>query len=95
MGVISGGMLFHDDHLYKVLEDHGSPNGRHSWDPMLVLLSLTGDEEKAGYNTVNGTASVDAESGRNHFRTDENGKHKFVIKKHPDQYYENKINEII
>ena len=66
-GVITGNHLDNNDHLYTVLRDHGSGNGRHSWDPMLVLMALIGDEEKAGYKTVTGTASVDAESGKNYF----------------------------
>ena len=56
--VITGKNLKQGDHLYQVLCDHGSKNGRHSWDPMLVNLAIIGDEQKAGYNTVCGTASV-------------------------------------
>ena len=63
-GVISGDKLDHSDVLYRVLEDHGSATGRHSWDPMTVVLALIGDEEKAGYDTVVGYASVDPESGK-------------------------------
>ncbi|MBQ7378966.1 MAG: hypothetical protein IJW70_04710 [Clostridia bacterium] len=62
-GVITGGKLNENDHLYQVLLDHGSKNGRHSWDPMLVLMALLGDEEIAGYRTVSGTASVDECTG--------------------------------
>ena len=50
-GVITGDRLDEQDHLRQVLADHGSPNGRHSWDPMLVLLALIGDEAAAGYGT--------------------------------------------
>ena len=63
-GVISGDKLDHSDVLYRVLVDHGSAAGRHSWDPMTVVLALIGDEEKAGYDTVVGYASVDPESGK-------------------------------
>lgn len=93
--VITGGNLEKNDVLYQALLDHGSENGRSSWDPMLVLLALIGDEEKSGYDVVCGTASVDAESGANTFVRDMNGKHKFVIKKMPDDYYKNHINELI
>lgn len=94
-GVISGDKLDHSDALYRVLEDHGSAAGRHSWDPMTVVLALIGDEEKAGYDTVVGYASVDPESGANRFIRDENGKHRFVVKKYPNEYYADQINHLI
>ena len=82
-GVITGGYLKENDHLHKVLCDHGSEKGRHSWDPMLVLMALIGDEETAGYRMVNGTASVDEQTGANYFKTNENG------------YYEEQINNLL
>ena len=94
-GVITGNHLDHNDHLYTVLSDHGSENGRHSWDPMLVLMGLIGDEEKAGYDTVTGTASLDHETGENYFLRKESGKHKIVIKKHEDHFYEEQINRLL
>lgn len=94
-GVTTGGGLDSNDALFRVLKDHGSENGRHSWDPMLVLMALIGDEEKAGYDTVSGKASVDAETGANHFEQNTLGKHKFVIKKYENSYYEEKINSLI
>jgi hypothetical protein len=94
-GVITGNDLDHNDHLYMVLSDHRSENGRHSWDPMLVLMALIGDEEKAGYKTVVGTASVDAESGKNYFIRSDAGTHKFVIKKREDHFYEEQINRLL
>ena len=94
-GVITGNDLDHNDHLYAVLRDHGSENGRHSWDPMLVHMSLIGDEEKAGYKTVTGAASVDPESGENYFVKDDFGKHRFVIKKHEDRFYKEQINRLL
>ena len=93
--VISGGNLPEGDHLLDVLRDRRSENGRSSWDPMLVLLGLIGDEEKAGYETVRGFASVDAETGANFFRRDELGAHIYVVKKFPDEFYRDMINEII
>ena len=93
--VITGGKLNENDHLYKVLCDHGSKNGRHSWDPMLVFMALVGDEEKAGYRTVSGKASVDENTGANYFLPDANGRHKFVIKKHDDDYYAEQINKAL
>lgn len=94
-GVITGGKLNKNDHLYKVLSDHGSENGRHSWDPMLVMMALIGNEEVAGYHTVTGTACVDEQTGANYFKKDPNGKHKYVIKMYENGYYEKQINSMI
>lgn len=93
--VITGGNLPKDDHLYQVLSDHKSYDGRMSWDPMLVLLALIGDEEKAGYDTITGTAYVDADTGENSFREDPSGLHKYVIKKKVNDYYKAEINSLL
>lgn len=93
--VITGGKLPKEDRLYQVLCDHGSFDGRSSWDPMLVLLALIGDEEKAGYDTVCGKASVNPENGENMFAEDENGNHLYVVKKKEDAFFENQINDAI
>lgn len=94
-GVISGGELAPGDPLQGVLADHGSPNGRHSWDPMLTLLALIGNEEKAGYDTVSGSASVDPETGANYFKKHPCGTHKFVVKKQEDAFYAAQINKLL
>ncbi len=93
--VITGGDLEKDDPLYLALCDHGSFNGRSSWDPMLCLLALIGNEEKAGYSTVSGTASVDAKTGENYFSANSEGLHKYVIKQKEDEYYAAAINKLI
>ena len=93
--VITGDKLNRDDVLYRVLCDHGSENGRMSWDPMLVLLALIGDETLAGYDSVTGVASVDRCSGENSFRPCADGKHKYVIKNKDNDYYKNQINNLI
>ena len=93
--VITGKFLKADDPLYGALVDHGSAKGRSSWDPMLIHLALTGDAEKAGYDTVRGRASVDAETGRNQFEKDENGPHEYVVRKHETQWYEEIIEGMI
>lgn len=93
--VITGDNLDESDPLHLVMADHRSGNGRFSWDPMLVLLAVIGDEDAAGYDTVTGFASVDADTGANHFRVDKNGLHKYVIRKFESSYYKNAINEII
>lgn len=92
-GVISGGrVLDPEDHLYVAMCDHGSAGGRDSWDPMLVMLALIGDAERAGYDLVRGFASVDAECGANHFRVSPDGRHAYVVKKFSNEYYEKQIN---
>ena len=91
VNVISGGKVDHGDHLYRVLCDHGSEKGRHSWDPMLVLLALIGDATAAGYDTVTGKASVDPLTGANYFQRDEKGAHAYVVKTRPDAFYANAI----
>lgn len=96
LGVRTGSKLDQGDHLYRVLLDHGSAeHGRHSWDPMTMLMALIGDEKEAGYETVRGYASVDADTGANHFRRDPNGPHRYVVKAKADEFYVRAIDEII
>lgn len=93
--VITGGNLPEDDVLYNVLCDHGSEKGRMSWDPMLVMLALDGDEETAGYTCVRGRATVNSENGENSFCALRDGMHCYVVKKMPDAYYAERINTLI
>ena len=93
--VITGGPILPKDHLYQAMCDHGSADGRESWDPMLVLLTLIGDEKTAGYSTVTGTATVDSATGANTFTVHPDGLHKYVIKDKPDSYYSQQINDLI
>ena len=93
--VITGDKLSHDDYLWEAMNDHGFPNGRSSWDPMLVYLAILGDAEKAGYNVVTGKASLEIDTGKNHFEENLNGIHSYVVKKHPDSYYADIINDLI
>ena len=92
LGVITGGGLDKNDHLFRVMNDYNAPDGRHSWDPMLVMMALIGDEKDAGYTYVSGTASVDADTGANHFALSDDGMHRFVRKKHAREFYEDQIN---
>ena len=92
--LITGDKLASDDFLHLALADHGSGNGRESWDPMLATLALIGDNEKAGYKTVKGIATVDKD-GKNYFEENENGIHEYVIKAHEDSYYSEIINNLI
>ncbi len=93
--VISGNELDKNDFLYKAFDLHGSGKGRSSWDPMTAILALMGDEEKAGYDVIKGKARVDEDSGRNYFSVAPDGKHSFVIRKQPPEYYARQINGII
>ncbi len=92
--LLSGNLLPKDDFLYLTLADHGSGNGRESWDPMLAVLALTNDNEKAGYKTVRGIATVD-NHGLNYFQEDANGKDEYVVKMYDDSYYSDIINNLI
>lgn len=93
--VITGDTLSSDDPLYKAMCLHGSEHGRSSWDPMLALLAVIGDEKEAGYGTISGTASVDTETGANSFERSGSGLHKYVIRNFNTDYYKNQINQII
>ena len=93
--VITGTHLEKGDHLYRALVDHGSPKGRSSWDPMLVLMALIGDEMAAGYQTVRGWASVDSDTGANHFVVDPQGMHQYVIKTQANEYYAEQIHQYL
>lgn len=93
--VITGNGLQETDHLWLAMADHGSPGGRSSWDPMLVLMALVGDEEAAGYDTVTGFATVDGVTGANHFRESPEGLHRYVVRKFENDYYSHRINGIL
>lgn len=92
--VITGSGLREDDMLHLVLADHGSAKGRMSWDPMLIHLAVIGDETRAGYTAVSGTATVDPATGVNHFTAGE-GLHRYVVKAREDSFYAAAIDEII
>jgi len=93
--VITGSNLDKDDHVYLALCDHGSEKGRSSWDPMLCLLALIGDEQKAEYSVVKGRAMVDAVTGENYFTPDDSGCHAYVVKQRENSYYADEINNLI
>ncbi len=93
--VIVGGRLNETDHLRQVLVDHGSPNGRCAWDPMLVRTALLGDPEAAGFDFVRGEAAVDPETGANNFFPSPDGRRRYLVKTRPNAYYENEIDRMI
>ena len=89
--VLSGGKLPDGDLLKQVMQDHGSPKGRSSWDPMTILLAVTGVPEEAGYRCVYGKASVDPKDGSNMFSENPAGPHRYVVKLFEDTYYADAI----
>lgn len=93
--VLSGGKLPGKDILAKVLKAYGTPDGRSSWDPMTSLMAVVGDPEKAGYEVVRGTVVLNPKDGSNTFTPDPKGKHRYVVKKHPDSYYSDWIDSLL
>lgn len=92
--VITGSKTAENDLVKIGFKAYGSENGRSSWDPMLVLLAIINDEEKAGYTKVVGKASANPETGANNFAIGE-GNHSYVVKKYEDTYYSDMIDELI
>jgi len=93
--VISGSRLPEDDVLHLALSDYGHGEGRSSWDPMLAMLAIGHSDIGGDYELVRGKASVDAQTGVNSFARDENGIQGYVVKKHEDLYYSDKIDGLI
>ena len=86
------------DPVYRAFRDHHSEAGRSAWDPMLVLLAAAGEPAEAGYNTVEGLASVDAETGENFFAVsaDRTGRNdRYVVKQKEDDWYEERLAEAL
>ena len=86
-----------DDMVARAFHSYGALDGRCSWDPMLALLALYGEEESAGYTTVSGKVTVDPVTGQNRFQAiDGNaGPHCFVQKRYEDTYYRDEIDAIL
>lgn len=93
--VRSGDGLPQDDLLAVAMTAHGHEHGRSSWDPMTALLAVVGDAKTAGYSEVHGTASVDADTGANHFTENPQGLHTYVVKEKSDEYYRTEIQKAI
>lgn len=93
-GVMTGGDLPAGDLLREVFVAHGSADGNHSWDPMLVTAAVTQDLAAAGYTAVPGTARVDPETGENDFTPCEGGNHCYLVKTKPDGFYADRINSV-
>jgi hypothetical protein len=93
--VITGRKLDHNDFLYQAMVDNEYPDGRCSWDPMLVLLGTSGNLEQEGYSCVYGTARVDGSNGMNYFTESSTGRHRYVKKIQADEFYVNRIDSMI
>jgi len=95
--VLTGGVLKgrRDDMLALALRDHGSRNGRSSWDPMLALLAISGDLEAAGYEAVYGRARIDPRDGKCRWLPDANGPQRYVVKTRADGFYRDAIDRMI
>ena len=75
------------DLLHRILEAHGSGKGRYAWDPLTVLMAICGDSHAAGFDSVYGKLSVDANTGENVFIPRDNGSHRYVVMRHDPQWY--------
>jgi len=93
-GVITGGSLRDGDVMKEAFIAHGSAEGRHSWDPMLVTAAITQNLEQAGYEEIRGKAFVDPKTGENYFTPGE-GNHGYLVKIKENSFYEDIINTII
>ena len=93
--VVAGGRLKEEDLLHKVLARHGSAKGRYAWDPMTVMLAISGDAEKEGYRLVRGWNTVDPETGANIFREDPDGRHSYVVMTEPAEWYAGRLDDLL
>lgn len=90
--VVAGGTLPKEDLLHKILEAHGSANGRYMWDPLTLVIGIIGNPEKAGFECIRGVCSVNPETGENTFIEDANGKHSYVKMIHSPEWYSKRLN---
>ena len=93
--VITGSKLPKDDVLKIAMADYGWPDGRFSWDPMTVALAIDADEDAWEYDTVSGKAFVDEATGNNTFEKNQNGLHKYLVRRKSPEYYADRIDELI
>ena len=83
-----------DDLLYRCLRAQFAIGGRSSWDPMTAYLAVIGSPEEAGFSKVAGRVVVFS-NGRNEFEEDAAGTHCYVVKQKPDDFYRDRINEVV
>ena len=90
--------LLAQDPLVCAFDAPGSHNGRCSWDPMLAMLALHGDAEKAGYTCRYGRAAIDPETGENTFAYGTAAcftaqtPHRYVVKNRSDAAFQMELN---
>ena len=87
INVMAGGSLAEDDLLHKVLAAHGSAGGRYACDPLTAWMACLGSPERAGFETVSGIVSLDAATGKNTFKADAEGPHRYVVMSHDAAWY--------
>lgn len=95
INVLVGGSLPEDDLLHKVLVAHCSSGGRCAWDPMTAWMACLGSPEKAGFETVRGFVSIDPSTGKNSFRADDQGPHRYVVMTHAPAWYASAIEPLL
>ena len=93
--VVAGGGLDDDDLLHRILARHGSAGGRYAWDPMTVLLAISGDAGKEGYELIRGWNHVDPATGTNRFENDRSGLHSYVKMTRPASWYAERIDSLL
>ncbi len=92
--VITGGHLREKgDILFQAMQDYGTPEGRASWDPLLIMAGLD-DKFLDCFAYVVGNAYID-EHGKNHFVEGAEGKHQYIVKTKEDSYYEKIIDSFL
>lgn len=105
--LMSGSKLPEGDILWQAMDDFNNTPGyrlagqnlnppqksHSSWDPLTIILAGLGSPKNSGYYEVRGYASTDPDSGKNYFRQDPEGPHRFVVKKQCDQFYSDLVDE--
>lgn len=81
------------DILFKAMEDYGTPAGRESWDPLLIMAGLD-DKYLDCFYCIQGNAYID-EQGKNYFVECADGKHQYIVKTREDSYYERIIDSFL
>lgn len=85
--VVAGGKLPEDDILKKILNAHGSVNGRYAWDPLTLLMASSGKPEETGFDIVRGTIQLEESDGSNTFIPSREGRHGYVVMNREPSFY--------
>lgn len=81
------------DILFKAMQDYGTPEGRASWDPLLIMAGIN-DKYLDSFDFIKGNAYID-EHGKNYFTESADGKHQYIVKTKEDSYYEQIIDSFL